>query len=152
VALKGALALGLLLLLLGTAGVAESADAKCGERALAVCTKERVAALRRLSAELKQAAATQPPAPLTDHRAVETLNAYNSWLRQQSNLAASLADQGQAALLQATKNMQETQMSFNLQYLQLQSQMQHENRSYSAISNIMKTKHDTVKNSISNVR
>ena len=58
----------------------------------------------------------------------------------------------QNQLLNATKQMQETQMSFNLQYLQLQSQMQHENRSYTAISNIMKTKHDTVKNSISNIR
>ena len=58
----------------------------------------------------------------------------------------------QSQLLDATKQMQETQMSFNLQYLQLQSQMQHENRSYTAISNIMKTKHDTVKNSISNIR
>lgn len=57
-----------------------------------------------------------------------------------------------AALLAATKQMQETQMSFNLQYLQLQSQMQNENRSYTAVSNIMKTKHDTVKNSISNIR
>jgi len=55
-------------------------------------------------------------------------------------------------LLAATKQMQQVQMSFNLQYLQLQSQMQHENRSYTAVSNIMKTKHDTVKNSISNVR
>ena len=55
-------------------------------------------------------------------------------------------------LLDATKRMQETQMSFDLQYLQLQSQMQHENRSYTAISDIMKTKHDTVKNSISNMR
>jgi septal ring factor EnvC (AmiA/AmiB activator) len=52
----------------------------------------------------------------------------------------------------ATKELQETNFSFNLQYLQLQSQMQHENRSYTAISNIMKTKHDTVKNSISNIR
>ena len=59
---------------------------------------------------------------------------------------------GDDKLLAATKQMQETQMSFNLQYLQLQSQMQHENRSYTAISNIMKTKHDTVKNSISNIR
>lgn len=59
---------------------------------------------------------------------------------------------GQAQLLNATKQMQETQTSFNLQYLKLQSQMQHENRSYTAVSNIMKTKHDTVKNSISNVR
>ena len=55
-------------------------------------------------------------------------------------------------LLNATKQMQETQMSFNLQYLQLQSQMQSENRSYTAVSNIMKTKHDTVKNSINNIR
>lgn len=51
-----------------------------------------------------------------------------------------------------TIQMSEAQQSFNLQYLQLQSQMQHENRSYTATSNIMKTKHDTVKNSISNVR
>ena len=57
-----------------------------------------------------------------------------------------------AELLNATKQMQETQMSFNLQYLQLQSQMQNENRSFTAVSNIMKTKHDTVKNSISNIR
>ncbi|HTZ04288.1 MAG TPA: hypothetical protein VMB53_00870 [Gaiellaceae bacterium] len=46
----------------------------------------------------------------------------------------------------------ESAMSFNLQYLQLQSQLQAENRAYTAVSNIMKTKHDTVKNSISNIR
>jgi len=65
--------------------------------------------------------------------------------------ASCNAQQGKA-LLDATKQMQDMQMSFNLQYLQLQSQMQNENRSYTAVSNIMKTKHDTVKNSISNVR
>ncbi|GAA0878854.1 hypothetical protein GCM10009119_18220 [Algoriphagus jejuensis] len=52
----------------------------------------------------------------------------------------------------AAKQLQETQISFNLQYLQLQQQMQSENRSYEAISDIMKTKHDTAKNSISNIR
>jgi hypothetical protein len=46
----------------------------------------------------------------------------------------------------------ETQMSFNLQYLQLLSQMQAANRDYEAISAVLKTKHDTVKNSIGNVR
>lgn len=69
-----------------------------------------------------------------------------------TSLVTQLHGAGQSQLLNATKQMQETQMSFNLQYLQLQSQMQHENRSYTAVSNIMKTKHDTVKNSISNVR
>jgi translation elongation factor EF-1beta len=68
-----------------------------------------------------------------------------------AELATDLAS-SQAQLLEATKQMQETQMSFNLQYLQLQSQMQAENRSYTAVSNILKTKHDTVKNSISNIR
>ena len=58
----------------------------------------------------------------------------------------------QTIAAESTGSMQETQMSFNLQYLQLQSQMQNENRSYTAVSNIMKAKHDTVKNSISNIR
>jgi predicted nuclease with TOPRIM domain len=65
---------------------------------------------------------------------------------------ATATGRSQTQLLQATKQMQEMQMSFNMQYLQLQNQMQHENRSFTMLSNIMKTKHDTVKNSISNIR
>jgi hypothetical protein len=42
--------------------------------------------------------------------------------------------------------------NFSLQYLQLQQRQQNETRSYTAVSNIMKTKHDTAKNSINNVR
>jgi hypothetical protein len=61
-------------------------------------------------------------------------------------------DATQSSLFQATKQMQESQMSFNLQYLALQNQMQNENRQFTMVSNIMKTKHDTVKNSISNIR
>jgi hypothetical protein len=74
--------------------------------------------------------------------------------RSGSSGAVGAAQGGNSSqqLLNATKQMQETQMSFNLQYLQLQSQMQNQNRSYTAVSNIMKTKHDTVKNSIGNVR
>ena len=41
---------------------------------------------------------------------------------------------------------------FNLQYLQLQQNMQNENRKFSALSNVMKTKHDTAKSMIQNVR
>jgi hypothetical protein len=72
--------------------------------------------------------------------------------RSYNNINATASGQTQSQLLDATKQMQETQMSFNLQYLQLQSQMQNENRSYTAVSDIMKTKHDIVKNSISNIR
>ena len=67
-------------------------------------------------------------------------------------IGAAAGGDSSSQLLSATKQMQETQMSFNLQYLQLQSQMQNDNRQYTAVSNIMKIKHDTVKNSISNIR
>jgi hypothetical protein len=56
------------------------------------------------------------------------------------------------ALMAATKDMQEMNMSFNLQYLQLQNKISHENRQFTMVSNIMKNKHDTAKNSINNIR
>lgn len=72
--------------------------------------------------------------------------------RRAAREIGAAAGGGGDPLLNTTKRMQETQMAFNLQFLRLQSQVQHERRSYAAISNIMKTKHDTVKNSISNIR
>jgi len=44
------------------------------------------------------------------------------------------------------------QASFNMQYLMLQQKMQSENRQFTTLSNVMKTKHDTAKNAINNVR
>jgi hypothetical protein len=41
---------------------------------------------------------------------------------------------------------------FNLYYLQLQEQLSAENRAFSAMSNVLKTRHDTVKNAIGNIR
>jgi hypothetical protein len=58
----------------------------------------------------------------------------------------------QTSLMQSTQPMQATQMSFNLQYLELQNQMQNENGQITMISNIMKTKSDTVENSTENIR
>jgi translation elongation factor EF-1beta len=57
-----------------------------------------------------------------------------------------------AAFSAAVKAMKEMQIAFNLEYLQLQSQIQNEARQYTSISNVMKTNHDTLKNSINNVR
>jgi len=54
--------------------------------------------------------------------------------------------------LPAGKSMLEMSQSFNIQYLDLQQQMQDENRRFTLVSNIMKTKHDTSKSAISNVR
>lgn len=55
------------------------------------------------------------------------------------------------ALLQATKQMNEQNQSFNLQYLQLQEQMQKESREYQTVSNIMKVRHDSAKAAINNI-
>jgi hypothetical protein len=50
------------------------------------------------------------------------------------------------------KQLMEMNQSFNLQYLGLQQAMQDENRRFTLVSNIMKTKHDTAKNAINNIR
>jgi hypothetical protein len=42
--------------------------------------------------------------------------------------------------------------AFNLYYLQLQEQISAENRQYSTLSNVLKARHDTVKNAIGNIR
>jgi len=55
-------------------------------------------------------------------------------------------------LFKAAREMQEMQQSFNIQYLSLQNNMAHENRQFTLVSNIMKTKHDTAKNAINNIR
>jgi hypothetical protein len=55
-------------------------------------------------------------------------------------------------LYKAAREMQEMSQSFNLQYLDLQRNMQRENRQFTLVSNIMKTKHDTAKNAIDNIR
>lgn len=43
------------------------------------------------------------------------------------------------------------QAAMNMQYLQLQNQMQQENQTFSTLSNVLKVRHDTAKNSISNI-
>ncbi len=72
--------------------------------------------------------------------------------KQAEALARGRQYPGALNLLAESKKMQEMNMSFNLQYVGLQEKMQDESRRFTLLSNIMKTKHDTAKNSISNVR
>lgn len=57
-----------------------------------------------------------------------------------------------ADLDQQFKASRDAQISFNLQYLNLQKKIQKDNRQFTMISNILKVKHDTAKNSINNIR
>jgi hypothetical protein len=70
--------------------------------------------------------------------------------------AGSAVPSGQASspgdLMEATRVMQQQAQTFNLQYLHLQEAMQRESREFTALSNVMKVKHDSAKAAIDNVR
>jgi hypothetical protein len=54
-------------------------------------------------------------------------------------------------LLAATRTLQQEARTSNLQYLQLQESMQRESREFTALSNVMRVKHDSAKAAIANI-
>jgi hypothetical protein len=69
-----------------------------------------------------------------------------------TSAATSAADgASEGDLLEATRTLQQEARTFNLQYLQLQEQMQRESREFTAVSNVMKVKHDSAKSAINNI-
>jgi hypothetical protein len=129
----------------GSGTAAPATDETGCKTPLDQCTRDRIAALKAQSKSFTAAYRMKPATSLTEDDKAKVQN-FDRWLRKQSDLTRELAERGTAS---TTKTMQ---LSFNQQYLALQSQMQRESRQYSSIANIMKTKHDTVKNAISNVR
>ena len=67
--------------------------------------------------------------------------------------AASAAAAGttEGDVIEATRALQQEARTFNLQYLQLQENMQRESREFTAVSNVMKVKHDSAKAAINNI-
>ena len=102
--------------------------------------------------------ALQAVAVLEDHR-VALVGAHQGYVdaaqelaemaKELSLLAQKVSERPGAEDLEALGEMNQ---SFSLQYLQLQQNMQAQNREFNLLSNIMKTKHDTAKNAINNVR
>jgi hypothetical protein len=68
-----------------------------------------------------------------------------------SATAAAGAAGSDGDVLQATRALQQESQTFNLQYLQLQENMQRESREFTALSNVMKVKHDSAKAAIQNI-
>jgi hypothetical protein len=58
---------------------------------------------------------------------------------------------GGGDVVDATRALQQEAQSFNLQYLQLQESMQRESREFTALTNVMKVKHDSAKSAINNI-
>jgi hypothetical protein len=55
------------------------------------------------------------------------------------------------ALMAAQQSMQSDSQSWQMQYLQLQDQMNKESQQFTAVSNIMKVRNDAAKNAINNI-
>lgn len=71
--------------------------------------------------------------------------------RSSPDLGAPSAEASETDALEATKALQQEARTFNLQYLQLQEQMQRDSREFTALSNVMKVKHDSAKAAIANI-
>ena len=64
---------------------------------------------------------------------------------------SATASSSDGDVLEATRTLQQEARTYNLQYLQLQEAMQRESREFTALSNVMRVKHDSAKSAISNI-
>jgi len=112
----------------------------------------RVKILKETRKVLYKLSKQSSPRGLTTLEKAE-LKKYNSWLGIACKQLDNLSKHGEKLLkLKDSPGASEMQQSFNLQYLQLQQDMQAQNRQFTLVSNIMKVKHDTAKSAINNVR
>jgi hypothetical protein len=56
------------------------------------------------------------------------------------------------SMLDANRQLMQEGAQLNMQYLQLQRDMQQESQQYNMVSNVMKVRHDTAKAAINNIR
>ena len=61
------------------------------------------------------------------------------------------ATTGEGDIVEATRTIQQEAQASNLRFLQHQETMQRESREYTALSNVMKVKHDSAKAAIHNI-
>lgn len=73
--------------------------------------------------------------------------------REVARLAeGALASGGQGKLFEAVREMRELQQRFDKRFSTLQKEMQEDDKYYQTLSGVMKTKHDTAKAAINNIR
>jgi hypothetical protein len=116
-------------------------------------SRKRIDNLRKASSIFKKVAMEPVPDSLNQEEKAE-VEKYNKWLLDKSEEMTTMADKGEKELnnISGSEDMQDFHEKFEIKYLQLQNKMQHENRQFTMLSNIMKNKHDTAKNSINNIR
>jgi len=138
----------LLILLSGTPAISQ--QGRQAPAATAART-EAVRAIEESSARLSELAAVHARIVQTNAEMSKVYSALSGKISEAGKMAGE-SGRSREQLLQALKQLDRMNQSFNMQYLGLQQKMQDESRRFTLLSNIMKTKHDSAKNSISNVR
>jgi hypothetical protein len=64
----------------------------------------------------------------------------------------TVAGTGSGDSFEAARLLQQEGQSFNLRYLELQERLQRETREFTALSNVMKVRHDAARAAIQNVQ
>jgi hypothetical protein len=82
--------------------------------------------------------------------ATETLSGADSTPEGSAGSAGPAGGSGSAQ--SGADDILDHQADLNMQYLALQERINAESREYSAISNVLKARHDTIKNAIGNIR
>ena len=117
----------------------------------------RIKTLQNTSRTLKDLSKEPVPKGLPGNQQKEGEN-FNKWLEQASTKLKSLADKWEGEIKKPkskgteTKQNDDMNKAFTLQYLELSDAMREEARKFEMVSNIMKKKHDTAKNAINNIR
>jgi hypothetical protein len=104
---------------------------------------------RGVSATVELAAPYVPAGTVLSAAVRSAVHAPSAPLAAADGAAGAPSSEGD--VLEATRTLQQEARTFNLQYLQLQESMQRESREFTALTNVMKVKHDSAKAAISNI-
>src|SRR6185295_8920116 len=139
--------------------VCDNSSTSSDPQSAACMVERRVALLREVRDTLRREASVPAQAGVPASDSGEARR-YVTWLSAWADRLDALGVRGTNALtkgeqsgggpqvFQATKQMQEQQLSFNFQYLELSKQMGNEHRRFNLVSNVMKTKHANVEKAI----
>jgi translation elongation factor EF-1beta len=105
---------------------------------------QAIQSLAQSSLSLQQLVQIQQQIMLMSQEQAKIYSALSMKVDDLSKLAAQKGT-SQAELIQAIKTLQAAQVSFGLQYLQLQNSMQNEGSQFSTVSNTIKTNNGTAK-------
>lgn len=75
-----------------------------------------------------------------------------SMIANAAGVAGGIAGAGEAGSMDQVRAMNAESQAFQMEYLQIQQQVQDDNRRFSLLTNVMRSHHETTKSAIQNIR